>query len=81
MSQDVSVHSFTARQYRDWLADGHADLAEFYDQQLAFVQAADAQIHAFANLDERVIRLQVQHHKMDRMRGQPAGRCLACQWR
>jgi Asp-tRNA(Asn)/Glu-tRNA(Gln) amidotransferase A subunit family amidase len=74
MSQDVSVHSFTARQYRDWLADGHADLVEFYEQQLAFVQAADAQIHAFANLDERVIRLQVQHHKMDRMRGQPAGR-------
>lgn len=66
-----SVQEFTALEYREHLASGQADTVEFYDRHLAFAGAADERIHAFACLDDRVIRLQAGHLKAQRSRGEP----------
>ncbi len=73
MSEDRSVKDFTALEYRDFLASGHDDVVDFYDRHLGFAAAADERISAFACLDERVIRLQAQHLKGHRSRGEPSG--------
>jgi Asp-tRNA(Asn)/Glu-tRNA(Gln) amidotransferase A subunit family amidase len=74
MSTDHSVHAYTVSQYREMLVSGQVDLADFYQQQLAYAQAADERLHLFANLDEQVIRLQADHLVLQRGRGEPAGK-------
>jgi Asp-tRNA(Asn)/Glu-tRNA(Gln) amidotransferase A subunit family amidase len=69
-----TLPEFTAGELREYLASGQADLAVVYDQQLAFARAVEDRIHAFASLDERVIRLQATHRKAERERGEPLGR-------
>ena len=73
MSAERSVQQFTAGDYREYLASGQADLVEFYDRHLAAARQADASLHAFASLDERVIRLQAEHLAAQRMRGEAPG--------
>ncbi|MCM5571327.1 amidase [Burkholderiaceae bacterium FT117] len=69
MSAERSVQSFGAGDYRELLASGQADVVEFYDRHLASAKAADEQVRAFASLDDRVIRLQAEHLKAQRARG------------
>jgi len=73
MTAERSVQQFTAGDYREHLVSGQADLVAFYDRHLAAAREADASIRAFANLDDRVIRLQVEHLHSQRMRGEPPG--------
>lgn len=68
------IQQFTATQYREYLAAGHADLEAFYEQQLGYARGVQDRIHAFASLDERVISLQASHRKGERARGEPLGR-------
>jgi Asp-tRNA(Asn)/Glu-tRNA(Gln) amidotransferase A subunit family amidase len=69
-----SIQEFTATELREYLASGQADVEDFHGQQLAYAQAVQERIHAFASLDERVIRLQAGHRKAERARGEPPGR-------
>jgi Asp-tRNA(Asn)/Glu-tRNA(Gln) amidotransferase A subunit family amidase len=71
MTSEQTVQSLTAQETRDYLVSGRADVVEFVDQQLAYAKAVDATIHAFANLDERVVRLQAEHLMAARARGEP----------
>lgn len=73
MAPARTLQEFTATELREHLAAGHADVEELHGQLLAFAQAAEQRIHAFANLDERVLRLQAQHRKAERTRGEPPG--------
>ena len=66
-----TLAGLTALELRDWLAAGKADLATVVEQQLSFARAADERIHAFASLDERVVRLQAEHLLAQRRRGEP----------
>ena len=68
------IQQFTATEYREYLAAGHADLEVFYEQQLAYARGVQERVHAFASLDERVISLQASHRKGERARGEPLGR-------
>ncbi|MDZ7652976.1 MAG: amidase [Burkholderiaceae bacterium] len=74
MSGGKILQEMTATEVRDHLAAGHSDVASFYDQQLAFAQGVQERVQAFADLDERVIRLQAGHRKDERARGEPLGR-------
>ncbi len=67
------IPEFTAGDYRDYLAAGKADVEEFFGGQLAYAQQVQERLQAFANLDERVIRLQAGHRKAERARGEPLG--------
>ncbi|MEO5883295.1 MAG: amidase [Caldimonas sp.] len=69
-----TIHELTATELREHLAAGHADVEDLYGQLLAHAQGAEQRIHAFACLDERVIRLQAQLRKAERARGEPLGR-------
>lgn len=69
-----TIQEFTAAQYRDYLASGIADVEEFFGCHLAYAQQLQERLHAFACLDERVIRLQAEHRKAERARGEPLGR-------
>ena len=71
MTSEQTVQSLTGQETRDYLVSGRADVVEFVDQQLAYAKAVDDSIHAFANLDERVVRLQAEHLKAARARGEP----------
>jgi Asp-tRNA(Asn)/Glu-tRNA(Gln) amidotransferase A subunit family amidase len=74
VTETVQAHALpamTARQLRDYLAEGRADIEEFYEGHLKYTQALDERLHAFANLDERVVRLQATHRKVERTRGEP----------
>jgi Asp-tRNA(Asn)/Glu-tRNA(Gln) amidotransferase A subunit family amidase len=68
-----TVQEFSALEYRDYLAAGHADIEAFYAQVLAYAQGVDERIHAFASLDEKVIRLQAEQRKAERLRANPLG--------
>lgn len=74
MDGGKAIQEFTASEVRDMLADGRVDLCDFHARQLEFAQAVDERVHTFANLDERVVRLQAEHRKAERTRGQPLGR-------
>jgi Asp-tRNA(Asn)/Glu-tRNA(Gln) amidotransferase A subunit family amidase len=74
MSGGKILQELTATEVRDYLAAGQSDVASFYDQQLAFAQGIQERIQAFADLDERVIRLQAGHSRDERARGEPLGR-------
>ncbi|MGE5160444.1 MAG: amidase [Betaproteobacteria bacterium] len=67
------IQQFTAREYREYLASGQADLEAFYEQQLAYARGAQERVRAFASLDERVIALQATHRKGERASGEPLG--------
>lgn len=67
----TTLQELTALALRDWLAEGKMGVETFVDHQLAFARAADERIHAFASLDERVVRLQAEHLKERRLRGDP----------
>ncbi len=67
----TTLQELTALGLRDYLAAGKMDVEAFVDQQLDFARAADERLHAFASLDERVIRLQAEHLKTQRLRGEP----------
>ncbi|MDO9074208.1 MAG: amidase [Rubrivivax sp.] len=71
MTTEQTVQSLTAQETREYLVSGRADVVEFVDQQLAYAKAVEETIHAFANLDERVVRLQAEHLKASRARGEP----------
>jgi len=71
MTSEQTVQSLTGQETRDYLVSGRADVVEFVDRQLAYAQAVEPTIHAFASLDERVIRLQAEHLKAARGRGEP----------
>jgi Asp-tRNA(Asn)/Glu-tRNA(Gln) amidotransferase A subunit family amidase len=71
MSSGQPVREFTAAQYHEHLAEGRADAVEFFDRLLVDARAADAPLHAFASLDERVIRFQAEHLRALRARGDP----------
>lgn len=74
MNGGRTIQEFTAAEYRDYLAAGIADVEEFFGRQLAYAQQVQERLHAFASLDERVIRLQAEHRKAERARGEPLGR-------
>lgn len=74
MDGGKAIQDFTASEVRDLLAAGRVDLEDFYQRQLAFARAVDERIHAFANLDDRVIALQAEHRKAERARSHPLGR-------
>jgi Asp-tRNA(Asn)/Glu-tRNA(Gln) amidotransferase A subunit family amidase len=74
MTEENTVNALGVAQYREVLANGQVDIKDFYDQQLAFAQSVDERLHLFANLDERVIRLQADHLVLGRGRGEPPGR-------
>jgi Asp-tRNA(Asn)/Glu-tRNA(Gln) amidotransferase A subunit family amidase len=67
----TTLQELTALGLRDWLASGKMDVEAYVDQQLAFARAAEERIHAFASLDERVVRLQAGHLKAQKLRGEP----------
>ncbi len=71
MAEPQTLPSMTARQLRDHLVAGRDDIEAFYDGHLRYAQALDERIHAFASLDERVVRLQAAHRKTERTRGEP----------
>jgi Asp-tRNA(Asn)/Glu-tRNA(Gln) amidotransferase A subunit family amidase len=73
MAVDKPLRDFTAAEIRDYLVAGRADVEDFYEQHLSHAQAADERIHAFADLDARVIRLQAAHLKAERAKGDPLG--------
>ena len=74
MQGEKVVQAFTGGEYREYLASGQADVEAFYEQQMAYARGVQERIHAFANLDERVIALQASHRKGERARGEPLGR-------
>lgn len=74
MDGGKAIQEFTASEAHEALVAGRVDLEEFYARQLALARAVDERVHAFANLDERVIRLQAEHRKLERRRGHPLGR-------
>jgi Asp-tRNA(Asn)/Glu-tRNA(Gln) amidotransferase A subunit family amidase len=74
MQAGNSIQEFTAAQYREYLDSGQADVEDFYEERLAYARGVQQRIHAFADLDERVIRLQAGHRKGERARGEPGGR-------
>jgi Asp-tRNA(Asn)/Glu-tRNA(Gln) amidotransferase A subunit family amidase len=71
MASAKSIQEFTALEHREYLASGQADIVQTCDQQLAYARTVDESVHAFASLDERVIRLQAEHLKAARTRGEP----------
>jgi len=71
MNEPQTLPTMTARQLREYLVEGRVDIEEFYDGHLRFAKALDERIHAFADLDERVVRLQAAHRKTERARGEP----------
>jgi Asp-tRNA(Asn)/Glu-tRNA(Gln) amidotransferase A subunit family amidase len=73
MDAGRTVQDFTAGEYRDYLGSGKADIVEFYDKHLAYAGGVDEQAHVFANLDERVVRLQAEHLRSMRTRGDALG--------
>lgn len=70
-SDSKPQHEMTAAEVRAHLATGGSDVEQFYAQQLAIAQAAEPRLHAFASLDERVIRLQAANLQLERVRGGP----------
>jgi Asp-tRNA(Asn)/Glu-tRNA(Gln) amidotransferase A subunit family amidase len=74
MAGSKTIQELTAAELREHLACGQADVETFHDQLLAHAQAVQERIHPFASLDERVIRLQAEHRKAERARGEPPGR-------
>lgn len=74
MLQHRAITEFTATEIRDYLASGQADIEAVVEQMLAFAHNVDERIHAFASLDDRVIRLQATHRKTERSRSEPLGR-------
>ncbi len=69
-----AIQEFTATEYREYLVAGRADPGAFYGQQLAYAQGMQARVDCFASLDERVVRLQADHRREERARGEPSGR-------
>jgi Asp-tRNA(Asn)/Glu-tRNA(Gln) amidotransferase A subunit family amidase len=63
--------SITARETRDQLASGSVDVVDFIDRRLAAARAVEGSIHAFASLDEAVIRHQARQLAAVRARGGP----------
>jgi Asp-tRNA(Asn)/Glu-tRNA(Gln) amidotransferase A subunit family amidase len=74
MSDATTIQELSAVALREHLAAGRTDMVDFVDHQLAYAQAVDERLHLFANLDERVIRLQGEHLKAMRARGEPLPR-------
>jgi Asp-tRNA(Asn)/Glu-tRNA(Gln) amidotransferase A subunit family amidase len=74
MNGGRTIQEFTAEQFRDYLAAGLADVEEVFSRQLVYAQQVQERLRAFANLDERVVRLQAEHRKAERARGEPLGR-------
>lgn len=73
MTLDNTVHTYSVAQYREMLVSGQVDLADFYQQQVAYAKAVDERLHVFAQLDERVVGLQADHLVLERGRGEPPG--------
>ncbi len=69
-----TIHELSAAECRAHLVAGESDVVGFHDRLLAFAAEAQARLHPFANLDERVVRLQAQHRQAERARGDPPGR-------
>lgn len=69
-----TIHEFSAIECREHLVAGRADVVEFHDRMLAYAADAQARLQPFANLDERVVRLQAEHRQAERARGEPPGR-------
>ncbi|MDZ7591313.1 MAG: amidase [Rubrivivax sp.] len=74
MSAAKPVTELTAVEVHEHLVSGRADVVEFFDRQIALAKAVDESVHCFADLDERVIRLQAEHLKAWRARGEPLPR-------
>jgi Asp-tRNA(Asn)/Glu-tRNA(Gln) amidotransferase A subunit family amidase len=74
MAHARTIQEFTAVELREALASGQTDVEDFHGQLLVLAQAVQERIHPFASLDERVIRLQAEHRKAERARGEPLGR-------
>ncbi|MBK6469989.1 MAG: amidase [Betaproteobacteria bacterium] len=60
MTTENSERPVPAHLTRDHLASGRVDIVGYCEQRLAEAKAVDAAVHAFASLDERVIRLQAE---------------------
>jgi Asp-tRNA(Asn)/Glu-tRNA(Gln) amidotransferase A subunit family amidase len=71
MPDPTPVRTFTASDYREHLAGGREDVVAFYQRHLDGAQAADRTLHAFANLDVRVVRLQAEHLVRQRQLPEP----------
>ena len=71
-----TVSELTALQIREHLLSGQETVEEFTVKLGQFVDAADANIHAFAHRDDRVVALQADNLQRDRTAGHlpgPAG--------
>lgn len=71
MTTEKTVPALTGQATRDELVSGRADVMAFVEGLLARARAVDETLHAFANLDERVVRLQARHLAAARARGEP----------
>jgi Asp-tRNA(Asn)/Glu-tRNA(Gln) amidotransferase A subunit family amidase len=68
-----SITELTGLEIRDYLISGQETVGEFTVKLGAFVDAADAQIQAFAHRDDRVVALQADNLQRDRSSGQLPG--------
>ncbi len=73
MTTDNTDQPPTAQDLRDELAAGRTDVVDHIERQLRHARTVEASVHAFASLDERVIRLQAERLRAARVRGEPAG--------
>ena len=69
----LNVSELTALQIREHLLSGQETVEEFTVKLGQFVDAADANIHAFAHRDDRVVALQADNLQRDRTAGHLPG--------
>jgi Asp-tRNA(Asn)/Glu-tRNA(Gln) amidotransferase A subunit family amidase len=68
------INEMTGAEIRDYLVSGKSSATDFYNRLLSFVEQGDQKIHAFANLDQDVVRLHAKHLDESRALGRAPGR-------
>lgn len=69
----VTLAELGAVELRRRLVAGELDVVDVHERLLAYAQAADERIHAFASLDPGAVRAQAQHCRDERAAGQAPG--------
>lgn len=72
-SGPATLAEMSALELRRRLVDGELDVVDVHERLLAYAQAADDRIHAFASLDAGAVLAQAARCRDDRAAGQPPG--------
>lgn len=72
-SSPATLNELGATELHRRLVAGELDVVELHERLLAYAQAADERIHAFASLDPEAVRAQAEHCRDERGAGQVPG--------